>query len=112
MPLVDERTAQVVFHGDLDLHNRDAVSAALPEPDSFDRVAIDCSAVTSIDSSVVTVFMRYRRKFVAAGLDPFNIIFIASRPVRRIFEITGLLKYVTVIDPPEAPAPEETRAPT
>ena len=99
--LTDERTAQVLLKGDLDVFSRETVASALPDPESVDRVVIDCSAVTSIDSSVIATFMRYRREFAETGRDPLNIVVIASVPVRRLFEITGLVKAITVIRTPE-----------
>lgn len=103
--MTDDRTAEVLLTGDLDIHNCESVSSALPQPGTVDRVVVDCSGVTSIDSSVVTVLMRYRRAFAAAGGDPLNIVFIASRQARRIFEITGLVRCMTVINAPEESQP-------
>ncbi len=95
--LAQERAALVTLQGDLDLAIRDDVAAALPAASSVDRLVIDCTAVTSIESVVIAVFMRYRRKWTAMGSDPLNIIFIASPQVRRTFEVTGLSTFFTVI---------------
>lgn len=100
--LTEERTTHVSFSGDLDIQGREAVRNALPPPESTDRVVIDCSEVTSMDSSVVTVIMRYRRRFLDAGHDPFGIVLIASAPVRRVLDITGLTKVLTVINAPDS----------
>lgn len=99
--VTNERTAQVVLEGDLDVFSRERVESQLPDPTTAERVVIDCSAVGSIDSSVIAVFMRYRRRFAEGGGDPLNIVVIASEPVRRLFEITGLVKVLTVINPPK-----------
>lgn len=88
--MAGERAALVTLSGDLDLSKRDAVADALPAAGSVDRLVVDCSAVTSIESVVIAVFMRYRRKFIAAGSDPMNVVFIVSPQVRRTFEITGM----------------------
>lgn len=95
--LAGERAALVTLSGDLDLSKRDAVADALPAAGSVDRLVVDCSAVTSIESVVIAVFMRYRRKFIAAGSDPMNVVFIVSPQVRRTFEITGMSTFFTVV---------------
>ena len=95
--MAGERAVLVTLSGELDLAKRDAVADALPAPGSVDRLVVDCSAVTSIESVVITVFMRYRRKFIAVGSDPMNIVFIVSPQMRRIFEITGMSTFFTVI---------------
>lgn len=96
----DDRTVRIVFEGVLDIHRAESVESALPKPDDVDRVVIDCTAVRSIESTVITVFLRYRRAFIEAGRDPLNIVFIASEPVRRIFDVAGVTKVMTVISPP------------
>lgn len=90
----------VTLSGDLDLSRRDVVRDMLPSPDSIERLVIDCSMVTSIESVVIAVFMRYRRRFTAAGRDPFNIIFIVSPQMRRTFDVTGMTEWFTVINAP------------
>lgn len=95
--LSQERTALIALKGDLSLHERDAVANGLPDPAAIDKLVIDCTAVTSIDSVVASVFLRYRRRFVAAGADPLNIIFIVSPQVKRLFEIAGMSTYFTLI---------------
>ena len=106
----DERVGRVLLNGDLDISKRETVSAALPPPDSVDLVVFDCSTVTSIDSAIVTIFMRYRRAFVEAGRDAHNLIVVASPQVRRIFDIVGISKAVTVIPAPSEPQEKEGRA--
>ena len=91
--------AEVTLAGDLDLSQWAEVAADLPAPDEFSRVVIDCSTVTSMDSPVVSVLLRYRRAFVAAGNDPLNIVILASPQVQRLFDISGVAKLVTVIPP-------------
>ena len=96
----------ITLSGDLDLSRRDAVNDMLPPASTVERLIIDCSEVTSIESVVIAVFMRYRRKFTAAGRDPFNITFIVSPNLRRTFDITGMSQWFTVVTSPrksEAP---------
>jgi anti-anti-sigma factor len=101
----NERSISVVLTGDLDISRRQEIESQLPDVNSADRVVIDCSAATSIDSSILTVLMRYRRRFQQSGKDPLDMIVIASAGIRRMFEVAGLSKLVTVISAPSEPAP-------
>ncbi len=100
VPLTEERAMMITLSGDLDLSQRDVIRDMLPSPTLVERLVIDCSAVTSVESVVIAVFMRYRRKFTAAGRDPLNIIFIVSPQMRRTFEIAGMSEWFTVINAP------------
>lgn len=82
---------------------RQAVASALPEPAGLERLVIDCAAVTSVESVVIAVFMRYRRKWIAAGGDPLNIVFIVTPQLRRTFEITGMTEWFTILNSQETP---------
>lgn len=95
------RSVTVTLAGELDLSMRDAVASALPEPAGLDRLVVDCAAVTSIESVVIAVFMRYRRKWIAAGGDPLNIVFIVTAQLRRTFEITGMTEWFTILNTEE-----------
>lgn len=95
--MTEERSITVVLSGDLDLSTRGAVHGALPDPTAVDRLVIDCTAVTSIESVVIAVFMRYRRSWIAAGHDPLNMIFLVSPALRRTFEITGMSEWFTIV---------------
>lgn len=108
--MAQERAALVTLRGDLDLLRRDEVAAALPAASSVDRLVVDCTAVTSIESVVIAVFMRYRRTWTAGGGDPLNIVFIVSPQVRRTFEVTGLSTFFTVITASEQQRAENERA--
>jgi anti-anti-sigma factor len=92
------RSITVTLSGELDLSMRDAVASALPEPAGFERLVVDCTAVTSIESVVIAVFMRYRRKWIAAGGDPLNIVFLVTPSLRRTFEITGMMEWFTIVN--------------
>ena len=91
------RSMTVTLAGDLDLSLRDRVATALPEPKGLGRLVIDCAAVTSIESVVIAVFMRYRRRWMAEGNDPLNIVFLAPDALRRTFEIAGMSEWFTMI---------------
>lgn len=91
--------------GDLDVYRRDEISAALPSAESTDRLVLDLRDATIIDSSILAILMRYRRSFIDAGKDPHEIVIIVQPQLRRIFEITGLMKSLTIVS-----APVEMRA--
>lgn len=96
----EERTAQIRLEGGLDIYRREEIAALLPEPGSFDRVVLDCTAATSIDSTILTLLMRYRRNFASAGGDPVNIIIIVEPALRRTFDIAGLSRVLTIVSAP------------
>jgi anti-anti-sigma factor len=94
-----EKTYSLSFDGDLSSYAAAGVDTALPSPAAYTRVVIDCTAVTSMDSSIVAVFMRFRKSFIAAGNDPHNIVILGSAQLRAFFDLTGLARFVTVIYP-------------
>jgi anti-anti-sigma factor len=100
----DERTATIRLEGGLDIYRRDEIESLLPKPGSADRVIIDCSSATSIDSTILTLLMRYRRSFASAGGDPVNIIVVVEPSLRRIFEIAGLSRVLTIVSAPGRPS--------
>lgn len=95
--VTDERTAHVAFAGDLDVYRRDEIAAALPNPDGIDRLVIDLREASMIDSSIISVVMRYRRSFIDAGREAHDIVILVTPQLRRIFEITGLTKSLTIV---------------
>lgn len=107
--MTDKRTAQITFSGDIDFYRRDEIAAALPPAQDVERVVIDMRDVDVIDSSFVSVLMRYRRAFVAAGRAEHDIVLVVSPNVRRMLEITGLTTVLTVVSA-AANTPIETHA--
>lgn len=102
-----ERNARIVFDGDLDVYRRDEIASAFPPPGSIDRLVIDMRGASIIDSSIVAVLMRYRRSFIEAGGQGYDIVLLVPPSLRRIFEITGLVSSMTVVTAlPEAASPE------
>jgi anti-anti-sigma factor len=93
----DHRTVRLTFRGDLDIHRRDEVAAMLPAPGSADEVVLDFSDVMFIDSTILTVLLRYRRAFEEAGGDPINIVIIANAHGRRFLDIAGVSQSLTVV---------------
>jgi anti-anti-sigma factor len=92
---------RVTLSGDFDVYRTHDIASMLPDPRSADRVVIDCSQVRFADSTFLVALMRYRRKFVQAGGDELNIILVASEFVRRILQISGLTKVLTVLCAPQ-----------
>ena len=110
---MDEKSAvRVELEGDLDVYRRDAIASAFPPPDSVDRLIVDMRNATLIDSSIIAVLMRYRRAFMDCGKDGLDIVVVVPPVFRRIFEITGLVKLLTIVtvpvitDDPEKPLTE------
>lgn len=94
-----ERTYTLSLEGDLGAFDAARVEALFPPAADYTRVVVDCKAVTSMDSSIVAALMRFRQSFVLAGREPLNMVIIAPARLRRIFELTGLSRFVTVIYP-------------
>jgi anti-anti-sigma factor len=107
----EERTATLRLEGGLDIYRRDEIEIQLPKPGSVDRVIIDCSSATSIDSTILTMLMRYRRSFASAGGDPVNIIVIVEPSLRRIFDLAGLSRMLTNVSAPgrQSSVPESAK---
>lgn len=95
--LNEQKTVRISFAGDLDVYRRDEIASALPPAQDIDRLIIDLRETAIIDSTILSLFMRYRRAFIEAGNDPHEIVIIVKPQLRRIFEITGLLKTLTVV---------------
>lgn len=93
----DDRTERITLSGNLDVYSKSHVESLLPDPERCERLIIDCSRVAIFESAVLTVLMRYRRRFEEAGRDPFDIVVIVTPSVRRIFDITGLSRALTII---------------
>ncbi len=105
----EKENAVVTLTGSLDISRRDEVAALLPSPGSVQRVVIDCSQADFVDSTIMSVLMRYRRAFVDAGGDPFEIIIVVSPNLRRIFDIAGLSSLVTIVSAPRRDVNESER---
>lgn len=99
------KTSIVTLHGDLGLYDESRVEAMLPAPNEIERLVIDCSHVHSLDSTILALFMKYRRAFQIAGHNPLDIVFIATPRLERLFELTGISRAMTVL--PAQATPEE-----
>lgn len=97
--MVPERTYTFNLEGDLGAFDAPRIEALFPPPSDYTRVVVDCTDVTSIDSSVIASIMRYRQSFALAGHDPLNIVVIASSRMRTILDLTGVARFLTVLYP-------------
>jgi anti-anti-sigma factor len=97
---------RIVLAGELDVYRREEVAAAFPPPESVDRLVVDMRDATLIDSSIIAFLMRYRRRFVECGGDATDIVVVVPPVLRRVFEITGLVKLLTIV----SAAPESATA--
>ena len=86
--------------GEIDAHTAEVLRAQLlPDTivDDVDDVRIDISAVTFIDSSGLRVLLEAHRQLQEAGR---RLVLVApSKPVVRLFEVTGLAGVLDV-EPP------------
>ena len=87
----------IALEGDLDLSRESELLALLPDPNAADRVVFDFRDVKSIDSSVITAIMRYRRDAAAAGRTHVEIVILASPGIRRVLDLVGVSRVLTVI---------------
>lgn len=99
-----EKTTILTFEGTLDVYRRDEIAAQLPDPHEKARVVFDCARVGSMDSTIVGLLMRFRRQFAESGHDGHDVVIIASPNVRRMLEIVGMTKQVTILSPASSAA--------
>lgn len=105
----DTNAVRIELAGDLDLYRRDEVASAFPPPETTNRLIVDMRNATLVDSSIIAVLMRYRRSFMDAGKDGHDIIVVVPAVFRRIFEITGLVKLLTVVTAPVVTTGDEQK---
>jgi anti-anti-sigma factor len=87
----------IALEGDLDLSREPELQALLPPVGAANRVVFDFSDVTSIDSSVITTIMRYRRDSAAKTGNQVEIVIVASASIRRVLDMVGISRVLTVI---------------
>jgi anti-anti-sigma factor len=96
----------ITLHGDLGLADRDRIAGLFPNPQTTERLVIDCVDVNSMDSSVLALIMTYRRRMQIAGRDPLSTIVALAPPrLQRLFELTGISRAITVL-PVDEPTKE------
>jgi anti-sigma B factor antagonist len=87
----------VYLEGEIDSYVAPAFDKALHEFSG--SLTLDCSAVTFLDSSGLSVLVRHYQQRCEEG-DCLRLVEV-SRPVRRVLEITQLLKLLTDCRPGE-----------
>ena len=93
-----ENPLVITLRGDLGLADRDRIAGLFPNPQTTQRLVLDCTDVTSMDSSVLALIMTYRRRVQIAGHDPLNAIVALAQPrLLRLFELTGITRAITVL---------------
>lgn len=85
--------AILTLAGEFDLANVPDVERALGEIPLEQRAAIDLSAVTFVDSSLLNALVRRHRRARA----PFVVIVPSTSPVRRVFTLTNLHTYLRLV---------------
>lgn len=98
---VDQRSSIVAAEGDIDIATATAfkrISLEALEIDR-DRLVVDLSRVTFIDSAGIAVLISVRRK-AAASATP--VVLVCSSIVSRVLELAGLLVLFSTFDSVEA----------
>jgi anti-sigma B factor antagonist len=84
----------VEVRGELDIHSCPALDEVFGGMSSVDRVALDLSGVTFIDSAGLRSILQGQQAVAAAG--GALVVRAPSAPTRRLFEITGLDDVLTI----------------
>jgi anti-anti-sigma regulatory factor len=95
--MVPERPYTFNLEGDLGAFDAARVQALFPPPSDYTRIVIDCSAVTSMDSSIIAALMLFRQSFALAGRNPLDVVVIASPRIRKVLDLTGVVRFLTVV---------------
>lgn len=88
----------ITLEGDLDISRRDELMRLLPDPPLPSRAVIDCTKLNSVDSIILTILLRFRRRVMEVGEDPTKIVLVVPpSSLRQLFEIAGISKLLTVV---------------
>ncbi len=79
----------VTLEGDLDKLTSDAARAELGRAVGVDRLLVDLSSVTFLDSAGLHVLFRLARGVMKSG-GRLGVVVPAASPLRRVVEITNL----------------------
>lgn len=93
--LVRPGCALLACGGDLDAASAPAVARRLRER-SEDRVIVDLTAVTFMDSTGLSILLNARRRYTAAGRT--LVVLCPDGPARRVLRLTGLEETLSVSD--------------
>jgi anti-sigma B factor antagonist len=86
--------------GEIDMATAPELAQALAAdvlPASVERVVVDLSAVTFLDSSALNALVQSQRALAAREI-AFRVVSPGEQAVRRVFEITQLADQLSVVD--------------
>jgi anti-sigma B factor antagonist len=86
----------VALSGELDLRAVGELEAALANAGADVRVCLDLTALEFIDSSGLATVIRGHQALTDGG-GAFAVVCNEAGPVRRTFEMTGLMALLTVV---------------
>ncbi len=92
-----EELTVATFEGALGIYERPLFEKALPPANYAGRIVLDFARVTSIDSTILAALMLYRQRRIIAGGNPLEVIAIVNPRLHRLFEITGIVRAITVL---------------
>jgi anti-anti-sigma factor len=88
----------VTIVGEIDMANAPEVKGAIDATrDGAERVVVDLSAVTFLDSSALNALV-YGQRDLAEHEISFRVVSPADQSVRKVFEITHLTEPLSVVD--------------
>lgn len=90
-------TTVMVFSGEYDIASKDEVRAAFNAVSGAQRVALDFTDVTYIDSSIIQELVRLHNARVAGELERETIV-LRNRNLIRIFELLHLTSIFRVVE--------------
>ena len=103
-PPFDVRTSRVggalivTIVGEIDMANAPEVKSAIEASrDGAERVVVDLSAVTFLDSSALNALLHSQRDLAEHEI-AFSVVGPADQAVRKVFEITHLTEPLSVVD--------------
>lgn len=88
----------IVFAGEYDLANSDALRRFLSHLETCDDLVFDLTEVTFIDSTFLTELIHIEKVRKANKLDQLTIVSPAESALRRLFDITGLASVVSFVE--------------
>lgn len=98
----------VVFAGEYDLANKNQLRKELCRLDSTQNLVLDMSEVTFIDSTFISELILLEKARKKKGLPGVTIIAPAKSLVRKLFEVTGIVPLLNVVEtytkPDDGPA--------
>jgi anti-anti-sigma factor len=94
--------AVVVARGELDLRSAEELRELLHQPEAHaPTVILDLRGVTFIDSSGLSVIVGENRRAITEQFR-FAVAVGGARAVQRLFELSGLVGTLAIVDDPES----------